>query len=92
MVALPAPLSISQIAEIQVTNGSHAGNGAKIGGLVGAGLALFAVAACSGSNSICQPSTGQAVGAVVELTFLGAGVGVLIGSLSPRWKTIYAVP
>jgi hypothetical protein len=89
VVALSAPLPIGQIAEIQVSNGSHADNGAKIGGGVGAGLALLAVAACSGS--ICQPSTGQAVGAVVVWTFIGAGVGALIGSLSPRWKTIYAV-
>jgi hypothetical protein len=95
--ALPAPLSIGQLAEIEVPSGSRAGRGAVIGGAVGAGigagLALLLIAVCSGNNSYCQPSSGQAVGGFVGLTLIGAGagagVGVLIGSLSPRWKTVY---
>ena len=90
-VALRGSLSIGQITEIQVTKGSHAGHGATLGGGVGLGLALLAVALCSPSDSICHPSTGEAVRAAVGCTLIGTTVGALIGSISPRWKSIYDV-
>ena len=88
-VALPPPLATSQVAEIAVPNGSHAGSGAKIGAGVGAGVALLAVAGCSGS--ICEVTAGEAVGVVTVWTVIGGALGALFGSGSPRWKTIYAV-
>lgn len=88
VVALPAPLAIAHVAEIDVPDGSHAGSGAKIGAGVGAGVALLAVAGCSGS--ICEVTTGEAVGAVVVWAVIGGALGALFGSGSPRWKTICA--
>jgi len=88
VVQLSQPLGVAQVAEIQVAKGSNAGKGAKIGGGIGAALALIAVAAASG-DSYVSPSTGQAVGAVVVWTFIGGGVGALIGSASTRWKPVY---
>jgi hypothetical protein len=90
LVKLPPPLSIRQLAEIKVAQGSHAGSGARIGAGVGAGLAILAIVVCQGT--LCQPSSGEAAAAVVVWTVAGAGVGALIGSLSPRWHTVYAVP
>jgi hypothetical protein len=84
-------LPIAQLAEIQVAHGSHAGSGAKIGGGLGAALALLAVALTSGQDYV-SPTTGQAVAAVVGWTGIGAGIGALIGSASPRWQTVYLPP
>jgi hypothetical protein len=88
VVQLSQPLGVAQVAEIQVAKGSNAGKGAKIGGGIGAALALLAIAVTSGDPYV-SPSTGQAVGAVVVWTFIGAGVGALIGSASTRWKPVY---
>src|SRR5258708_14750822 len=89
VVTLPAPLAVGQIAAIDVMDGSHAGSAAKIGGGVGAGIALLAGGGWPGT--LCQPTTGQAIGAVVVWTIIGGAVGALFGSGSPRWRTIYAV-
>jgi hypothetical protein len=82
------PLPITQVGRIQVPNGSHAGAGAAIGGAVGLGLSLLAVAVTAGDGWV-SPTTGQAVGAVVVWTALGAGLGAMIGKTSPRWTTVY---
>ena len=87
-VELPSPFEVNQVREIQVKVGSHAGKGAQLGGVIGATLALAAVLVTSGDPYV-SPSTGQAVGAVVVWTGIGAGVGALIGKASPRWKTVY---
>jgi len=88
VVQLPQPLGVAQVAEIQVAKGSNAGKGAKIGGGIGAALALLAVAAMSGDPYV-SPTTGQAVTGVVAWTLIGGGVGALIGSASTRWKPVY---
>ncbi len=85
---LAPPLPIAQVARIQVPHGSHAGRGARIGGAVGLGLSLLAIAVTAGDDWV-SPTTGQAVGAVVSWTAIGAGVGALIGSTSRRWTTVY---
>lgn len=87
VVVLPPPLAIARVAQIDVPDGSHAGHGAKIGAGIGAGVALLAVAACSGS--ICGVTAGEAVGAVAVWSVIGAGLGAVFGSGSPRWRTIY---
>lgn len=87
VVELSPPVSSGQIAQIDVANGSHAGGGARIGAGIGAGLALVAVVGCQ--DSICEPTTSEAVSLVVGWSFVGAGIGAFIGSLSPRWRTIY---
>lgn len=89
VVAMPAPLAIGRIAEIDVPDGSHAGSAAKVGAGVGAGIAILAVAGCQGT--ICEPTASQAVSAVVLWAVIGGAVGALFGSGSPRWKTVYAV-
>jgi len=88
VVQLPQPLGVAQVAEIQVAQGTHAWKGAKIGGGIGAALALLAVAAMSGDPYV-SPTTGQAVTGVVAWTLIGGGVGALIGSASTRWKPVY---
>jgi hypothetical protein len=88
---LAAPLPMAQVAQIQVPHGSHAGRGAQIGGAVGLGLSLLAVAITAGDDWV-SPTTGQAVGAVVSWTAIGAGVGALIGGTSRRWTTVYPSP
>jgi hypothetical protein len=85
---LEAPLPVTQVSQIQVLQGSHARTGARIGGAVGLGLSVLAVAITAGDGWV-SPSTGQAVRAVVGWTALGAGLGAAIGSLSPRWTTVY---
>jgi hypothetical protein len=84
-------VGLAEVTQIQIARGSHAGSGAKIGGAVGLGLSLLAVAVTSGDAWV-SPTTGQAVGAVVGWTAIGAGVGALIGSTSPRWITVYLRP
>lgn len=85
---LAAPLPMAQVAQIQVPHGSQAGRGARIGGVVGLGLSLLAIAVTAGDGWV-SPTTGQAVGAMVGWTAIGAGVGALIGSTSRRWTTVY---
>jgi hypothetical protein len=87
-VNLPSPLLLKQVDQIQVARGSHAGSGAKIGGGIMAGLTLLAIVGCEGS--ICEPSSGEALAALVGWTALGSGLGALIGSGSPRWETVYS--
>jgi hypothetical protein len=87
-VQLATPLPLAQVTQIQVPNGSLAGRGARIGGALGLGLSLLAIAATSGDSWV-SPTTGQAVGAAIAWTATGAGVGAIIGSASRRWTTVY---
>ena len=87
LVQLPPPLPVNRLDSIQISRGSHAGSGAKIGGGIMAGLTVLAIVGCNGT--ICEPSSGGALAALVVWTAIGAGVGALIGSGSPRWETIY---
>ena len=88
----PDPMvPMTQVTRIQVPSGSHAGRGATIGGAVGLGLSILAIAIAS-SDPWLTPTAGDAVGAMVVCTAIGAGMGAAIGSLSPRWTTVYASP
>jgi hypothetical protein len=87
--ASPSPLPMAQVTRIQVPHGSHAGNGAKIGGALGLGLGVLGVVLASG-DSWATPTAGEAVGAMLVTTAIGAGVGALVGTAVPRWKTVYA--
>ena len=91
LVELAPPLAMADVVEIQRPIGSHAGHGAKIGAGIGAGLALLAVIVAS-SDPWTEPSAGQAVGAIVVWTFMGAGVGALLGGGSKQWETVYRAP
>jgi hypothetical protein len=86
-VELPGPFQVAQVTKIQVAQGTNAGKGAMIGGAIGAGLVLLAVAGTSGTYA--APSTGQAVTAAVVWTGIGAGIGALIGGHSTHWRTVY---
>jgi hypothetical protein len=81
------PLAVQDVERIEVPVGSRAASGAKIGAAAMAALTLVAIAGCAGS--ICEPSSGDAVVALVFWPAIGAGVGALIGSGSTRWKTVY---
>jgi hypothetical protein len=81
---------LSQIAQVQVRSGSHAGSGAKIGGAIGLGLTVLALIAASG-DEWTSPTAGQAVGSLIVTPLFGAGIGALVGSASPRWRTVYGV-
>jgi hypothetical protein len=85
---LPSPLPVAQITQIQVPHGTHALLGGKIGAAVGCALSLLVIAGTSGDGWV-SPTPGEAGFAVVALTVVGAGVGALIGSASPRWKSVY---
>jgi hypothetical protein len=91
LAQLPPPLPVSQITQIQVPHGSHALLGGKVGAGVGCGLSLLAIAVTSG-DGWTSPTAGEAGRAIVALTLIGAGVGALIGSASPRWRTVYDAP
>jgi len=88
---LDPTVRMTQVTRIQVPNGSHAGHGAAFGGAVGLGLSILAIAIAS-SDPWISPTAGEAVGAMVGWTAIGAGVGAVIGSMSPRWTTVYASP
>jgi len=88
LAQLPPPLPVAQVTQIQVPHGSHAPLGGKIGAAVGCGLSLLVIAAASG-DGWTSPTPDQAGFAIVALTVVGAGVGAVIGSASPRWKTVY---
>jgi hypothetical protein len=87
LVEVNPPLLVSQLTQIQVSLGSRAASGAKIGGGIMAGLTMIAIVGCQGTS--CEPTSGQALTALVGWTGIGAGVGALIGSGSSRWKTIH---
>jgi hypothetical protein len=91
IVELAAPLPVADVLEIQRPIGTNAGKGARIGGIVGASLAVLAVIAASG-DEWTAPTAGQSVAAIGVWTLLGAGVGSLIGNGSTRWETIYRAP
>jgi hypothetical protein len=91
LAQLTPPLQVSQITQIQVPHGSHALLGGKIGAAVGCGLSLLAIAVTAG-DSWTSPTSEEAGRAIVALTAVGAGVGALIGSASPRWRTVYNAP
>jgi hypothetical protein len=84
-------LPVFQITQIQVPHGSHALLGGKLGAGVGCGLSLLAIAVTSG-DGWTSPTAEEAGRAIVALTLIGAGVGALIGSASPRWRTVYDSP
>ena len=86
-VELPGPFQVDQVTKIQVAQGTNAGKGAMIGGAIGAGLVLLAVAGTSGTYA--APTTGQAFAAAIVWTGIGAGIGALIGGRSTHWKTVY---
>lgn len=88
---LPPTLPVAQIRLIQVPHGSHALLGGKIGAAVGCGLSLLGIAATSG-DGWTSPTPEEAGFGIVALTVMGAGVGALIGSASPRWRTVYDAP
>ena len=88
---LPPPLPVARIAQIQVPHGSHALVGGKIGAGIGCALSLLAIAVASG-DSWTSPTGAEAGRAIVTLTLIGGGVGALIGSASPRWRTVYGAP
>jgi hypothetical protein len=81
---------IDKIAQVQVRAGSHAGNGARIGGAVGLGLAAVTLLLAS-TDEWTSPTGGQVVSGLIGTTLFGAGVGALVGSASPRWRTVYGV-
>ena len=91
LAQLTAPLPVAQITQIQVPHGSHALLGGKIGAAVGCGLSLLAIAVTAG-DSWTSPTPDEAGRAIVALTLIGAGAGALIGSASPRWRTVYDAP
>ena len=91
LTQLPPPLPVARITQIQVPHGSHALLGGKIGAAVGCGLSLLGIAAASG-DGWTSPTPQEAGFAIVVLTFVGAGVGAVIGSASPRWETVYDIP
>jgi hypothetical protein len=91
LAQLPPTLPVAQIRLIQVPHGSHARLGSKIGAAVGCGLSLLGIAATSGDNWTF-PTPEEAGFGIVALTVVGAGVGALIGSASPRWRTVYDAP
>jgi hypothetical protein len=84
------PIALSRVAQVQVARGSHAGSGAKIGGGIGLGLSLLAIAITAGDDW-AAPTAGQAIAGTILNTAFGAGVGALIGLASPRWHTVYGV-
>ena len=91
LAQLPPPLPVPRITQIQVPRGTHALLGGKIGAGVGCGLSLLAIAVTAG-DSWTSPTAEEAGRGVVALTLIGAGVGALIGSASPRWRTVYSAP
>ena len=88
LTQITPPLPVSRITQIQVPHGSHALLGGKIGAGVGCGLSLLAIAVTAG-DSWTSPTPEEAGRGIVALTLMGAGVGALIGSASPRWRTVY---
>ena len=86
----PSAVPLSQVAQVQVKAGSHAGSGAKIGGAIGLGLSLLAIAATAGDDW-AAPSGEQAIAGTMFTTAFGAGIGALVGLTSPRWRTVYGV-
>jgi hypothetical protein len=91
LAQVPSPLPVAQITQIQVPHGSHALLGGKVGAAIGCGLSLIVIATTSG-NGWTSPTPDEAGFEIVALTFMGAGVGALIGSTSPRWRTVYDAP
>jgi len=90
LVQLAPPLQVADMVEIQRPIGTNAGHGAKSGAGIGAGLAVLALFAASGTEF--SPSARHAVAAVTIWTFIGAGVGALIGVGSKGWETVYRAP
>lgn len=86
-----APLQLAQIAQIEVASGSHAGAGAKIGGAIGVGLGIVLFVAANAEDP-GYFSTGDAITGTLITGVVGAALGALIGSGSPRWGTVYPLP
>lgn len=87
---LSGAVPLSQVAQVQVKAGSHAGSGAKIGGAIGLGLSLLAIAVTAGDDWTA-PTGEQAIAGTMMTTAIGAGIGALVGLTSPRWRTVYGV-
>jgi hypothetical protein len=81
---------LDRVAQVQVRSGSHAGSGARIGGAIGLGLSAVALLLAS-TDSWTSPTGGQVVSGLIGTTLFGAGVGALVGSSSPRWRTVYGM-
>jgi hypothetical protein len=86
------PQSRIQGLEVSAGKYSNVGKGAGIGFGVGAVVGLVAGLACSSSSSgfVSQCTGGQVAGATIELGFIGAALGGLVGaaSQSEHWKQV----
>jgi hypothetical protein len=83
-------VQLDRVAQVQVKAGSHAGSGARIGGAIGLGLSVVGLLLAS-TDSWTSPTGGQVVSGLIGSTLFGAGVGALVGSSSPRWRTVYGM-
>jgi hypothetical protein len=80
------------VRRLAVQDGVHVGRGALIGGSVGAVLmASMGVGfggalgpGIPGCSRLCYAARGAAGGAVA-----GLGVGIVVGALFPKWRTVY---
>jgi hypothetical protein len=91
VVPVQGPLALADLLEIRVPAGHRTLRGALWGGAIGAalGLALWVGASSEDSQGLGAPTDNEAFVVVPILTAVGAGVGALLATASPRWRTIY---
>ncbi len=92
-----AEIPLGSLTRLEVSQGkkSNVGKGALIGGLVGAGVGLALGLAASAEDSegfapVGPEGAGDVLGVSAIMGGLGAGIGALIGAISPgeRWKEV----
>jgi len=79
-------MPMDKINFIKVKHGSHLLEGSLYGA---ASMALSAVLIDANKNSISRPKDFGAKD-YVAFTLVGAGVGGIVGSLFPKWKTVFS--
>lgn len=87
---MPGPLRVDQLSQIQIARGSHAASGAGLGAAIGAGLGIV-LSAGANAQDAGYFTTSDYLQGTATLAVLGAALGALIGSGSPRWHTVYPV-
>jgi len=80
-------IGIPDVHYMRLLIGTRAGRGAAMGAAVAGSALLFAIIRISSDpNLVFRDNTGARSIAIVGV---GAGIGALIGSMSPKWETFY---
>lgn len=78
-------IPMSDVGQVDLSRGTHAWQGFKIGGVVGLGVGIFATTFLDRFASGTEPRPTRPAVEVLSSIAGGMMIGTLVGALSPKW-------